>query len=69
MSAASRPSTPERTASGAAPAAVLRKSRESATTSEVFFAADRPYGLIEAAVIRDDAPGPGRAWQAVPGFA
>ena len=40
MSAASRPSTPERTTSGAAPAAVLRKSRESATTSEAFFAAE-----------------------------
>jgi urate oxidase len=36
---------------------------------EVFYAADRPYGLIEAAVTRDDAPDPGLAWQAVPGFA
>jgi urate oxidase len=36
---------------------------------EVFYAADRPYGLIEASVTRDDAPGPGLAWQAVPGFA
>ena len=36
---------------------------------EVFFAADRPYGLIEAAVTRDDGPDPGLAWQAVPGFA
>lgn len=35
---------------------------------EVFFAADRPYGRIEAAVERDDAPGPGSAWKAVPGF-
>jgi urate oxidase len=34
----------------------------------VFFAADRPYGLIEAAVTRDDAPDPGLAWYAVPGF-
>lgn len=36
--------------------------------NEVFFAADRPYGKIEAAVERDDAPPPGRAWEAVPGF-
>ena len=34
----------------------------------VFYAADRPYGLIEAAVLRDDAePAPG-AWDSVPGF-
>ena len=35
---------------------------------EVFFAADRPYGLIEATVLRDDAPPAGRAWDSVPGF-
>lgn len=35
---------------------------------EVFHAADRPYGLIEAAVTRDDAPDPGLAWYATPGF-
>ena len=35
---------------------------------EVFIAADRPYGLIEAAVTRDDAPDPGDAWLAVPAF-
>jgi len=35
---------------------------------EVFFAADRPYGLIEAAVGRDDASAPGSAWDTVPGF-
>ncbi|WP_062351378.1 factor-independent urate hydroxylase [Herbidospora yilanensis] len=29
---------------------------------EVYFAADRPYGLIEGAVSREDAPGPGKAW-------
>jgi urate oxidase len=29
---------------------------------EVFFAADRPYGLIEGSVARDDASGPGLAW-------
>jgi urate oxidase len=36
--------------------------------NEVYFAADRPYGLIEGTVTRDDAPPAGRAWQAVPGF-
>jgi urate oxidase len=35
---------------------------------EVFYAADRPYGLIEAAVERDDASEPGSAWNTVPGF-
>ena len=30
--------------------------------NEVFHAADRPYGLIEGAVTRDDAPEPGLAW-------
>ena len=35
---------------------------------EVFIAADRPYGLIEAALSRDDAGDAGLAWQAVPGF-
>ena len=29
---------------------------------EVFFAADRPYGLIEGTMSRDDAPPPGLAW-------
>jgi urate oxidase len=29
---------------------------------EVFYAADRPYGLIEGTVIRDEAPPPGTAW-------
>jgi urate oxidase len=29
---------------------------------EVFFAADRPYGLIEGTVLRDDAPDAGLAW-------
>src|SRR2546430_9267715 len=36
--------------------------------NQVYYAADRPYGLIEGTVTRDDAPDPGRAWQAVPGF-
>jgi urate oxidase len=35
---------------------------------EVFIAADRPYGLIEASVVRDGAPEPGNAWVATPGF-
>ncbi len=30
--------------------------------NEVFYAADRPYGLIEGTVLRDDAPDPGFAW-------
>jgi len=29
---------------------------------EVFYAADRPYGLIEGTVLRDDAPPAGLAW-------
>ncbi|NIH80223.1 factor-independent urate hydroxylase [Amycolatopsis viridis] len=35
---------------------------------EVFYAADRPFGLIEASVLRDDASDPGSAWHAVPGW-
>jgi len=35
---------------------------------EVFIAADRPYGLIEATVERDDATAAGSAWNTVPGF-
>jgi urate oxidase len=34
----------------------------------VFHAADRPYGLIEGTVLRDDGPPPGHAWDSVPGF-
>jgi urate oxidase len=30
--------------------------------NQVFVAADRPYGLIEGTVLRDDAPEPGLAW-------
>jgi urate oxidase len=30
--------------------------------NEVFVATDRPYGLIEGTVLRDDAPPPGLAW-------
>ena len=29
---------------------------------EVYFAADRPYGLIEGTAVREDAPPPGSAW-------
>jgi urate oxidase len=35
---------------------------------EVFIAADRPYGLIEAAVVRDGASDAGDAWLATPSF-
>lgn len=35
---------------------------------EVFIAADRPYGLIEATVCREGATPAGDAWLAVPGF-
>ncbi|MDQ0376740.1 factor-independent urate hydroxylase [Amycolatopsis thermophila] len=31
--------------------------------NEVFHAADRPYGLIEGTVLRDDAQDPGPAWE------
>ncbi len=33
-----------------------------ANTNEVFYVSDRPYGLIEGTVTRDDAPDPGFAW-------
>jgi urate oxidase len=36
--------------------------------NEVFNADDRPYGLIQATVLRDDAPPAGRAWDTIPGF-
>ena len=32
-------------------------------SGEVFHVADRPYGLIQASVRRDDGPDPGRAWE------
>jgi urate oxidase len=35
--------------------------------NEVFYAADRPYGLIEASVVRDDASEPGFAWHGAQG--
>ncbi|GLY31209.1 factor-independent urate hydroxylase [Kineosporia sp. NBRC 101731] len=37
--------------------------------NEVFIAGDRPYGLIEGQVLREEAPDAGPAWQFVPGFA
>jgi urate oxidase len=33
-----------------------------ANDREVYYAADRPYGLIEGTVLADDAPDPGLAW-------
>jgi urate oxidase len=35
---------------------------------EVFLAADRPYGLIEGTVLRDDAPEAGLAWSLSSGW-
>ncbi|WP_309712893.1 factor-independent urate hydroxylase [Pseudolysinimonas sp.] len=37
--------------------------------NEVFFAADRPYGLIEATIARDEAPPAGDAWKHSAGLA
>ncbi len=36
--------------------------------NEVFYAADRPYGLIEASVVREGGSDAGNAWHATPGF-
>jgi urate oxidase len=36
---------------------------------EVFIAADRPYGLIQATVMRDDAPPASEAWRSSAGLA
>jgi urate oxidase len=36
--------------------------------NEVFYAADRPYGLIEGTILRDDAEDPGLAWHTLPTF-
>jgi urate oxidase len=36
--------------------------------NEVFHADDRPYGLIQATVMRDDAPAAGPAWDAYSGL-
>jgi urate oxidase len=40
-----------------------------ANQGEVFHADDRPYGLIQAAITRDDAPDAGPAWDTASGFA
>jgi urate oxidase len=37
-----------------------------ANSNEVFHADDRPYGLIEGAVLREGAPDPGPAWDPYP---
>ena len=39
-----------------------------ANDNEVFHADDRPYGLIQATVMRDDAGDPGPAWRAYSGL-
>ena len=39
-----------------------------ANDNEVFHADDRPYGLIQASVTRDDAPDAGPAWHAYTGL-
>ncbi|MDJ0318920.1 MULTISPECIES: factor-independent urate hydroxylase [Arthrobacter] len=36
--------------------------------NEVFFAADRPYGLIEGTVLRENASNAGNIWDGVAGF-
>jgi urate oxidase len=36
--------------------------------NEVYYAADRPYGLIEGSVLRDDAEDAGLAWHTLPAF-
>ena len=36
--------------------------------NQVWYAADRPYGLIEASIIRDDLPPAPEAWLGVKGF-
>ncbi len=35
---------------------------------EVWYAADRPYGLIEASIVRDDALPAGGVWEGINGF-
>ena len=36
--------------------------------NEVFYAADRPYGLIEGSVLRAGTPEAPEAWRSIPGF-
>jgi urate oxidase len=38
------------------------------SSSVVYHADDRPHGLIEGSVLRDDVPSAGIAWQGTPGF-
>jgi len=35
---------------------------------EIWYAADRPYGLIEASIVRDDAPAADGLWEGIKGF-
>ncbi|KGJ79521.1 urate oxidase [Cryobacterium roopkundense] len=37
-------------------------------TNEVFYASDRPYGLIQTTVLHDDAPDAGPAWDSYTGL-
>jgi len=36
--------------------------------NQVFYVADRPYGLIEATVLREGVPTADRAWAGIAGF-
>ena len=36
--------------------------------NQVFYAADRPYGLIEASIVRDDAPAAVGVWEGIAAF-
>ena len=36
--------------------------------NQVFYAADRPYGLIEAVIVRDDAPAAPGVWEGIAAF-
>ena len=36
--------------------------------NQVFYAADRPYGLIEAAIVRDDSPAAPGVWEGIAAF-
>ncbi|MEO6827303.1 MAG: urate oxidase, partial [Microbacteriaceae bacterium] len=36
--------------------------------NEVFFAADRPYGIIEGTVLREGASTAPAAWEGIAGF-
>ena len=51
-------------------ASVVYRSRGKPQNSEpvVYHADDRPYGLIEGSVVRDEAPPADVAWLGTPGF-